>query len=229
MKKEKAYIICVIIQGIITMFNTFIFVKQTRHLKTLVFHRKWSYIDLAIILLNIIIVSGLVFPIKISTMRIVEAFLTLLIYLKSLYFLRLVGNIAPMIDIIFVILDDIVHFMLIFTIGLVAFSHAFYIFGLNQQQSAELDYVECTKSGKNKNECFEEHSIVDRIPYRNLFRSFVHVYLSSLGEFDASGYMNSDGKNNDMTIYLFILFLLMSFFMCIHLLNMLIAMMGDSF
>jgi hypothetical protein len=57
----------------------------------------------------------------------------------------------------------------------------------------------------------------------------VHVYLSSLGEFDANGYMDKNGKNSDMTVYLFILFLLMSFFMCIHLLNMLIAMMGDSF
>jgi hypothetical protein len=113
------------------MFNTWIFVKQTWHLKTLVFIRKWSYIDLAIIILNIVIVSSLVFHIEIWVLRIIEAFLTLLIYLKSLYFLRLVGNIAPIIDIIFVILNDIGHFMLIFTIGLIAFSHAFYIIGLN--------------------------------------------------------------------------------------------------
>ena len=54
--------------------------------------------------------------------------------------------------------------------------------------------------------------------------AFDHVYLSSLGEFDTGSYYN-----NEMQPWLFILFMGLSFFMCIHLLNMLIAIMGDSF
>jgi hypothetical protein len=47
-----------------------------------------------------------------------------------------------------------------------------------------------------------------------------------LGEFSTGDYLVPD---NAMKPILVILFLLMSFFMCIHLLNMLIAIMGDSF
>ena len=52
----------------------------------------------------------------------------------------------------------------------------------------------------------------------------MHVYLSSLGEFDNGAY-----HQDDMEPYLIFLFLLLSFFMCIHMLNMLIALMGESF
>lgn len=38
-----------------------------------------------------------------------------------------------------------------------------------------------------------------------------------------------DYSNNEMTPILSILFVLLSFFMCIHMLNMLIAIMGQSF
>ena len=60
--------------------------------------------------------------------------------------------------------------------------------------------------------------------YSTYLGAFDHVYLSSLGEFDTDLYMD-----NRMTPVLIILFTLMSFFMCIHLLNMLIAIMGDIF
>ena len=52
-----------------------------------------------------------------------------------------------------------------------------------------------------------------------------HVYLASLGEFNTDNYFLDDS----MSPVCIILFLLLSFFMCIHLLNMLIAIMGESF
>ena len=61
--------------------------------------------------------------------RILEALLLVVITLKSLYFLRLIGEIAPLIDIIFVIVNDIKYFMLIYMIGLLCFIMAFYIIG----------------------------------------------------------------------------------------------------
>lgn len=54
--------------------------------------------------------------------------------------------------------------------------------------------------------------------------AFDHVYTSSLGELGTDTYYL-----DEMTPILIILFLFMSFFMTIHLLNMLIAMMGESF
>jgi hypothetical protein len=60
--------------------------------------------------------------------------------------------------------------------------------------------------------------------YATYLGSFNHVYLSSLGEFETDTYYD-----NPMTSVLIFLFLAMSFLMCIHLLNMLIAIMGDIF
>jgi len=54
--------------------------------------------------------------------------------------------------------------------------------------------------------------------------SLDHVYKSALGEFDTDQYYD-----NEMTPVLIILFVGLSFFMCLHLLNMLIAIMGESF
>ena len=125
--------------------------------------------------------------------------------LKILYFLRLIGEIAPLIDIIFTIIYEIRHFMSIYIIGTISFIYAFYSIGRNQEQIAEGDE--------------------DAIPsYSTYLGAFDHVYLSSLGEFDTDLYLD-----NSMTPALMILFTLMSFFMCIHLLNMLIAIMGDIF
>ena len=64
-------------------------------------------------------------------MRIVEAFLIVVILLKSLYFLRLVKEIAPLVDIIMTILNDIKYFMAIFIIAEIAFVLAFMSIGKN--------------------------------------------------------------------------------------------------
>lgn len=65
----------------------------------------------------------------------------------------------------------------------------------------------------------------DDIPsYATLVGALDHVFRSSLGDFDTDFYFD-----NDMTPILLFLFFAMSFIMLLHLLNMLIAIMGDSF
>ena len=59
--------------------------------------------------------------------------------LKILYFMRLIGEIAPLIDIIFTIIYEIRHFMSIYIIGSISFIYAFYSIGRNQAQIAEGD------------------------------------------------------------------------------------------
>jgi hypothetical protein len=49
-----------------------------------------------------------------------------------MYYMRLVTEIAPLVESIFVIMNDMLYFLLIFLIGIVAFSEAFYIIGKNQ-------------------------------------------------------------------------------------------------
>ena len=66
--------------------------------------------------------------------------------------------------------------------------------------------------------------MIDSIPYTTFVGAFDHVYTSSLGELSTETYYI-----DEMSPVLIFLFMFMSFFMCIHLLNMLIAMMGESF
>ena len=94
--------------------------------------------------------------------------------------------------------------MAVFVIALIAFTNAFYLIGRNQ-----LSY---TQEGE------------DAPSYSSLIGAAHHVYTSSLGEFDTQAYFD-----NDMSPILACLFICLSFFMCIHLLNMLIAIMGESF
>ena len=61
-------------------------------------------------------------------------------------------------------------------------------------------------------------------PYANMLGAVTHVYLASLGEFDVEFYFG-----HQMTVICMIVFLALSFFMCIHMLNMLIAIMGEIF
>lgn len=122
-------------------------------------------------------------------------------WFKSLYYMRLVPEIAPLVESIFVIMNDMLYFLLIFIIGIIAFTEAFWIIGKNQVM---LDINRKTPP-----------------EYSTLLGALRHVFISSLGDMELGEYTNSE-----MSWVLAILFILLSFLMCIHLLNMLIAIMG---
>ena len=63
--------------------------------------------------------------------RVVESLLILSMWFKSMYYMRLVTEIAPLVESIFVIMNDMLYFLLIFLIGIMAFSEAFFIIGKN--------------------------------------------------------------------------------------------------
>jgi hypothetical protein len=124
--------ILVILVGIFTLLNAIIFLMQTMNLGTIVFRRGWSWIDLISIALNLgIILNNFMVIFDNITMRPIEAALSITMWFKSLYYLRLVGQIAPLVDIIFVIFSDIKYFVVIFVIALIAFINAYYIIGRN--------------------------------------------------------------------------------------------------
>lgn len=60
--------------------------------------------------------------------------------------------------------------------------------------------------------------------YSTYIGALVYVYESSLGGYDTESYLD-----NPMEPILLILFFLQTFIMTVHLLNMLIAIMGESF
>ena len=62
--------------------------------------------------------------------------------------------------------------------------------------------------------------------YEDYSGAMKHVYLLAFGDFDTDSYGLGDGSQ---TRILWIFFTLSSFILCLHLLNMLIAIMGETF
>jgi hypothetical protein len=91
--------------------------------------RMWAYMDFGIFIFSTYILIQSFSEENTVNARIVEAILLVWMTIKSLYFLRLFGEIAPLIDIIFVIVSDIKWFILIYVIGLLCFVMSFYIIG----------------------------------------------------------------------------------------------------
>ena len=132
-------------------------------------------------------------------------------WFKSLYYLQLIPQVAPLIDIIFMILRDMKYFLLIYIISQVAFIQSYYIIGRNQM------WIDSQQPPREWNR-------VSKPAYATLLGCVDHVIQSSLGGFNTSEYYD-----NPMTKFIYPLFLLMVFAECILLLNMLIAVMNDSF
>jgi len=93
--------------------------------------RIWSITDFFIIVCNFIVFTKAFVDVPLEFIRIIEAILIIVIWFKSLYFMRLVGAIAPLVDSIFVIMYEMLYFLFIFLIGIIALSQAFYIIGRN--------------------------------------------------------------------------------------------------
>jgi len=195
---RKIALVCCLFVNIL---NLVIFIRSTIHIGHRMLYRFTSWMDLIIILAVFYICQQLLFELNQTFLRCVEAVLIVFIWFKSIYFLRLIDEIAPLVDMISIIINDIKYFVAIFIIAIIAFSQGFMLIGKNQIQ-----------------EGYDP-------PYANIVGAIEHVYLSSLGEFDTEAYTESEM----MTPILFILFLGLSFYMQIVLLNMLIAIMGDTF
>jgi hypothetical protein len=118
--------------GLFNILNTFVFLMQSKSLGMQIFARIWSIVDFLIIVTNFMTLINLFYPLGTERIRLIEAVLILMQWFKSLYYMRLVTEIAPLVESIFVIMNDMVYFLLIFLIGIVAFSEAFFIIGKNQ-------------------------------------------------------------------------------------------------
>ena len=70
----------------------------------------------------------------IEQQRILQSFGTLFFLAKTFYFMKLVDEIAPLIDIIIQVFFDIKWFLFVFMAFLLSFSVAFYLLGNNQRQ-----------------------------------------------------------------------------------------------
>lgn len=98
--------ICVCCCGVFNVLNMLVFVMQSKSLGLNAFFRLWSQVDSMIIILNSITLINLIYKFGTSNIRMVECVLILMMWLKSLYYMRLVNEISPLVESIFVIMND---------------------------------------------------------------------------------------------------------------------------
>ena len=143
-------------------------------------------------------------------LRWLQAFAAIVIWAKSLYFMQVIDDMAPLVHIIYKVFSDIKYFVCIMIVVLGAFANAFYLMGKNQVQ-------------------FDEIESKDDYPiYYEIRGSIQYIYLLSLGEIFADDANFSKGNKNQQT-WLWILFILATFIIIVTMMNMLIAIMGDTF
>ena len=131
-------IIFSVINVLCTIYPLYFIGLQTKYLKSEVLRNQWILIDffgcMGSIYVSICVFSNCgIEGNKTETAwhhyRVVAAITCILIMLKSLYFLKMDDNIAPLIFIIFKIISDIRQFMYVFFIILFSFMVAFYLIG----------------------------------------------------------------------------------------------------
>ena len=135
--------------------------------------------------------------------------MAILIWTKSLYFMQLIDDLAALVLIIFQVFRDIAYFVVTMFIAICACANAFYLIGKNQVQ-------------------FDIPTGGPYPQYHTVEGAFKYIYLMALGELGVDDNNFAMGAASQGPV-LWLLFLLAAFTLCIHLLNMLIAIMSETF
>ena len=138
-------------------------------------------------------------------LRIAQAGETWLLYIKLIQYMRLWDKTAFFIRLIQETIGDAMYFLLVY--GVVIFSFAVALFMLNQNRGYGSD-----------------NSIYDELTGFETADAAIATYMQSLGDFSTDSYNSGD---NPHMIWLF--FIVTTFLTTITILNMLIAVMGDTF
>ena len=121
----------VVVCGGFNFVNMIVFIMQSKKMGYKVLLRAWSVVDMIIIITNTLTVGNLLFNINTRHIRIIESVLIFSQWFKCLYYMRLVNSISPLIESIFVIIENMMYFLFIFVIGIIAFAETFYSIGKN--------------------------------------------------------------------------------------------------
>ena len=148
-------------------------------------------------------ILGVEFP-SYETQRVIAAMATFCLWIKVLDWCKLFGPTSFFVRLILETISDIKYFMIIFVVALMMFGMPMYILQLNRTQ---------------------DNAIVSEV-FGNfwLLNAFYNQYMLALGEFDFDNY-----EAGPQTYLCYLLFLSATFMTQITFLNMLIALMGDTF
>jgi len=147
----------------------------------------------------------------IKNVRVLGSIATFLLWMKTFYWMRLFSNFAYFIALIVQTLIDIKTFAIVVVLLLCGFSNFFYIVNKNTFDS-----------GDDENP--DSFRYVASYSDWHASNAFISMYLLSLGDFDMENY----SKGHDRVI-VWAVFLIATFLLLVVFMNMLIAIMGDTF
>ena len=173
------------------------------------FLSKWNYVDLLGLLLNTLILASQLFVSKISPkLTLYAAFIAIaLMWAQFIYWFRVFERTTLYIRLIRQTIIDILDFGFIFLLVLLAAANLMFLLNINRNQTEEND------------ELFDQW-------FSNKFMSaLLNTYLTSLGEFGFDNY----SRETPNSYVAWTLFIFVTLFSQITILNMLIAIMADTF
>lgn len=179
----------------------YIEIKQAYSLRKEYMKDFWNWIDISSLILNFTYLIRDLLNSDPHNNRVLSSCAVLIMWLKLLYFLRLFAPTAALIRMIVEITQDMFVFTIIYFIAIVGFADAFFILAYNLNSNEE-------------NEMFDN----------NFLLAIIYSYRTGLGDFDTAAFENS----NDKGLW-YVLFVVQTVFIQIVLLNLLIAIMGDTF
>lgn len=196
------HIVAYILGAIILIFNFFWgYVEITQ----MFFHKMeyiksfWNMLDLSSVILNSTVVILEFAEADYEDINRVSSISVLILYFKLFYFLRIFSATAYLVRMIIEIVLDMKFFVSVLMIATIAFANSFYILGRN---SSAAD---------------------GNLAGSNVAEAFIFSYKMGLGDFNTDGFGTVDEE------ILWIIFLLNTLIILIVLLNLVIAIMGDTF
>lgn len=162
----------------------------------------WNYIDIVTpcTILTVLTINLLKIPIGEERERILQAIGVFFMWYKFLYFFRLSKSFGYLTRLIIIVITDMRHFLIVLFFTLVAFGDTF-----------------LTISNGNKDEGHEKF-------VHGFFDAIVYTYMIILGGFKIDDFRNSIGTNLLITF-----FIMCTLFNTIVMLNLLIAIISETF
>ena len=198
----KFHILCWTFGAISIIFNfywTYIEIIQLISDKWEHLKSVWNYIDFGIVVLTFTHVFMVMGDADFEDINRVGCINILMMYFKLFYFMRIFLSTSYLVRMIIETTKDMKNFALVVFISIVAFANAFYIIGRNSDE----------EDGNLAGELFTD--------------AFIFSYRMGLGDFITDGFTTRD---QDL---LWVIFLINTIIILVVLLNLLLAIMGDTF
>jgi hypothetical protein len=204
-------IICIVVFG--KSFITFLILEliQIRNQGPSYFFDVWNMIDISSLFINFFYVTGEVFnTTSHHNLQIIGSVAVFIMWVKLFYWMRLFKPFSAFIRMITEIIKDIQVFLVMLIIALGAFANIIFVLNINRKDSACTDDPSCGP-------------IYDSVVGFAPIDALIHAYLTGLGDF------NKDNYSSENSAVVWVMFILATIIVQLIFLNLLIAIMGESF